>query len=404
LLEKRAPIPYLDVVKKRKNIAILGSTGSIGRSSLEVIAACPDRFRLTYLTGHRNIELLQEQVRRFKPRAVVVREESNAALVRERLNGETEVLSGEKGLQEVVSRDDVDIVISSLVGFAGLKPTIWALEAGKDVALANKETLVTGGEVIMRKVRKNRVRLLPVDSEHCAILQCLQGEKPENVERLILTASGGPFLHLDKKKFSTITRAQALAHPTWEMGPKITVDSATMMNKALEVIEAVWLFDVPPEQVEVLIHPESIVHSMVEFVDGSVIAQLGRPDMTVPIQYALTYPRRCAGLAAPLRLEEVGRLTFEKPNPRTFRSLALAYDVVRAGGSAPVTFNAANEVAVEEFLAGRIRFTRIMELVEECLNRRQDGASLSLEELMAADERARRQARELLANGCVSRT
>ena len=376
-------------MKKRKNIAILGSTGSIGRSSLEVIAACPDRFRLTYLTGHRNIELLQEQVRRFKPRAVVVREESNAALVRERLNGETEVLSGEKGLQEVVSRDDVDIVISSLVGFAGLKPTIWALEAGKDVALANKETLVTGGEVIMRKVRKNRVRLLPVDSEHSAILQCLQGEKPENVERLILTASGGPFLHLDKKKFSTITRAQALAHPTWKMGSKITIDSATLMNKGLEVIEAHWLFGLPAEKIDVVVHPQSVIHSMVEFVDGSIKAQLGVPDMKIPIQYALTYPERRAASYGKVDFAALGQMTFFEPDRKKFRCLGLAYEALRAGGTAPAVLNAANEVAVGLFLEGRLRFSSIPVLIEKALCQHKPVHHPRLEDIVRADKETR---------------
>jgi 1-deoxy-D-xylulose-5-phosphate reductoisomerase len=380
-------------VKKRKNIAILGSTGSIGRNSLEVIAACPDRFRLTYLTGHRNIDLLQEQIRRFKPRAAVVREENNAALLRQRVNGSTEVLAGEEGLQEIVSRDDVDIVISSLVGFAGLKPTLWALDAGKDVALANKETLVTGGEIIMRKVRKNRVRLLPVDSEHSAILQCLQGENPDSIERLILTASGGPFLHLDKKKFSTITRAQALAHPTWKMGSKVTIDSATLMNKGLEVIEAYWLFGLAAEKIDVVVHPQSIIHSMVEFVDGSVKAQLGIPDMKIPIQYALTYPERFPMSYGRVDFAALGQMTFFEPDREKFRCLGLAYQALRAGGTAPAVLNAANEVAVGLFLDGKLPFSSIPDVIEQALCHHKPVQRLRLEDIVQADRETREQVR-----------
>ena len=382
-------IPYLDVVKKRRNIAILGSTGSIGRSSLEVIAACPDRFRLTYLTGHRNIDLLREQVKWFKPRAVVVLEECNAALLRQRINGSTEVLTGEEGLREVVSREDVDLVISSLVGFAGLKPTIWALDAGKDVALANKETLVTGGEIIMKKVRKNGVRLLPVDSEHSAILQCLQGEKIDNVARLILTASGGPFLHLDRKKFSTITRAQALAHPTWKMGNKITIDSATLMNKGLEVIEAYWLFGLAAEKIDVVVHPQSIIHSMVEFVDGSIKAQLGIPNMKIPIQYALTYPERSPASFGKVDFAALGQLTFFEPDREKFRCLGLAYEALRAGGTAPAVLNAANEVAVGLFLDGKLPFASIPDVIEQALCRHTPVHHYRLEDIIRVDKETR---------------
>jgi 1-deoxy-D-xylulose-5-phosphate reductoisomerase len=384
-------------VKKRKNIAILGSTGSIGRSSLEVIAACPDRFRLTYLTGHRNIELLQEQIRQFKPRAVAVREESNAALLRQRIGNGTEVLSGEEGLREIVSRDDVDVVISSLVGFAGLKPTLWALDAGKSIALANKETLVTGGEIIMKKVQKNRVRLLPVDSEHSAILQCLQGENPDHVSRLILTASGGPFLHLDKKKFSTITRAQALAHPTWKMGSKVTIDSATLMNKGLEVIEAYWLFGLPVEKIDVVVHPQSIIHSMVEFVDGSIKAQLGVPDMKIPIQYALTYPDRFPASYGKVDFAALGQMTFFKPDLEKFRCLGLAFQALRAGGTAPAVLNAANEVAVGLFLDGNLPFSSIPDVIEQELCRHKPVRQLRLEDIIKADKETREHVRAMHA-------
>jgi 1-deoxy-D-xylulose-5-phosphate reductoisomerase len=384
---------YLGGVKKRKNIAILGSTGSIGRSSLEVIAACPDRFRLTYLTGHRNIELLQEQIRRFEPRAVVVRDESNATVLRNRIKQSTEVLVGEDGLREIVSRDDVDIVISSLVGFAGLRPTLWALEAGKDIALANKETLVTGGELIMRMVRENRVRLLPVDSEHSAILQCLQGESPDSIARLILTASGGPFLHLDKKKFSTITRAQALAHPTWKMGSKVTIDSATLMNKGLEVIEAYWLFGLPPEKIDVVVHPQSIIHSMVEFVDGSIKAQLGVPDMKIPIQYALTFPERSPAAYGKVDFAALKQMTFFEPDRQKFRCLGLAYQALTMGGTAPAVLNAANEVAVGLFLNGNLPFSSIPDVIEKALCDHTPIHHPRLEDIVRADRETREQLR-----------
>ncbi len=396
-LEKGALFAYLKFVKKRKNIAILGSTGSIGRSSLDVIAACPDRFRLTYLTGHRNIDLLREQIKRFKPRAVVVFEECNAALLRQRINGSVEVLAGEEGLREVVSRDDVDMVISSLVGFAGLKPTLWALDAGKDIALANKETLVTGGEIIMKKARKNRVRLLPVDSEHSAILQCLQGENPDSVERLILTASGGPFLHLDRKKFSTITRAQALAHPTWKMGSKVTIDSATLMNKGLEVIEAYWLFGLPADKIDIVIHPQSIIHSMVEFVDGSIKAQLGIPDMKIPIQYALTYPERSPASFGKVNFAALGQMTFFAPDREKFRCLGLAYQALHMGGTAPTVLNAANEIAVGLFLEGKLPFSSIPDVIEQALCHHKPVHHIRLEDIVRADRETREQVRALYA-------
>ncbi len=396
-LEKGAPFPYLDLAMKRKNIAILGSTGSIGRSSLEVIAACPDRFRLTYLTGHRNIELLQEQVRRFKPRAVVVREEGNAALLRRRVNGSTEVLTGEEGLQEIVGRDDVDMVISSLVGFAGLKPTLWALEAGKDIALANKETLVTGGEIIMKKVRKHHVHLLPVDSEHSAILQCLQGENPDSVSRLILTASGGPFLHTDRRKFPSITRAQALAHPTWKMGSKVTIDSATLMNKGLEVIEAYWLFGLPPEKIDVVVHPQSVIHSMVDFVDGSIKAQLGIPDMKIPIQYALTYPERFPASYGKVDFAALGQMTFFEPDREKFRCLGLAYQALKMGGTAPAVLNAANEVAVGLFLEGKLPFSSIPDVIDQALCNHKVVPHLRLEDIIRADTETRESVRRTFA-------
>lgn len=377
-----------------EHIAILGSTGSVGTSALEVIASMPQRFHVQYLTANRNITLLREQIHRFRPRAVAVLEEGNASAVRQIVNGSTEVLVGEEGLREIVTRPDVDTVVSALVGFAGLKPTLWAVEAGKNVALANKETLVAAGELVMRMVREKGVRLLPVDSEHSAILQCLQGESLATVERLILTASGGPFLHLDQKDFETISVPQALNHPTWKMGTKITVDSATLMNKGLEVIEAFWLFGLPPERIEVVIHPQSIIHSMVAFVDGSVKAQLGIPDMKLPIQYALTYPDRPPASHQRIDFPALRQMTFFLPDQKKFRCLPLAYRALQMGGTAPAVLNAANEVAVEMFLHQRLPFTAIPAVIEEALDTHVPNHAPSLDDIISADHDTRERVRQ----------
>ncbi len=376
-----------------RHIALLGSTGSIGRSSLEVIAGFPDRFRVTYLTAHRNIELLKEQIARFRPRGVVVLNDACAAALHSSLNGATEVLRGEEGLEEVVRRHDVDLVISALVGIVGLKPTLAAIEAGKDVALANKETLVVAGELIMRRAREQGIRLLPVDSEHSAILQCLQGENPRDVKRLILTASGGPFLGMERKDLDAVTPAQALRHPTWKMGNKITVDSATLMNKGLEVIEAFWLFGIPPERIEVVIHPQSIIHSMVEFADGSVKAQLGLPDMKLPIQYALLYPERPPSLAGHIDFTALQTMTFRPPDTERFRCLPLAYRALAMGGTAPAVMNAANEIAVQLFLEERVPFPSIPAIVEESLNAHQPLRNATLDDVLRADRATRERVR-----------
>ncbi len=376
-------------MKIKKNIVILGSTGSIGRSTLEVISHFPDRFRVTYLTAHRNIELLQEQVQRFTPRGVVVLEECNASVLGKYLNGATELLVGEEGLCEIVTRDDVDIVVSALVGFAGLKPTLRAIEAGKDIALANKETLVVAGEIMMNAVRKSGIRLLPVDSEHSAILQCLRGEDLASVERLILTASGGPFRLLPKEEFHSISVRDALNHPTWRMGNKITIDSATLMNKGLEVIEAHWLFGFPPEKIHVVIHPQSIIHSMVEFKDGSTKAQLGIPDMKIPIQYALMYPERPAAPYQRLDFSRVQQMTFDEPDYEKFRCLALAFKALEIGGSATAVLNAANEVAVQKFLNEEIPFSAIPQLIEDALQAHTPRQNATFEEIVAVDRETR---------------
>ena len=380
-----------------QGIAILGSTGSIGRNALRVIDALGEDFRVVGLSAHSSVELLAEQVRQYRPPFVALANPDGAGQLRSLVDGEaTEILIGPQSLTELAEADGVDTVLTAVVGAAGLPSALAAARAGKRLAIANKEPLVIAGELLTRIARDNGSTLLPVDSEHSAVFQAMQSGRASEVRKILLTGSGGPFRGATRAELEKVTREQALAHPTWQMGPKITIDSATLMNKALEVIEARWLFDVPVDKVEVLIHPESIVHSLVEFVDGSVIAQLGEPDMCLPIQYALTYPQRVPGVAKPLCLHEIGRLHFERPEPETFRALPLAYEVARTGGTAPVVFNAANEAAVENFLAGRIRFVQIMELVEHCLDKHDVQEAGSLDELLEADAWARHEVRDQL--------
>ncbi len=382
-----------------RHIAILGSTGSIGRNALRVVEALGPDYQVTALSAHSNVELLAEQARRYKPRVVAV---TNIDYVEPfcQLAGDLdlEILAGPEGMTQIAQLDDVDTVLTAVVGAAGLPAVLAAAKEGKRLAIANKEPLVIAGELLRKVTKNNGASILPVDSEHSAVFQAMQSGRRHEVDRIILTASGGPFRQASAEDIQDVTLEQALAHPVWNMGPKITIDSATMMNKALEIIEAHWLFDMPVDRIEVLIHPESIVHSLVEFVDGSVIAQLGEPDMCLPIQYALTHPARVAGIARRLRLEEMGKLTFEKPNPETFRALSLAYEVARTGGTAAVVFNAANEAAVEEFLAGRIRFVNIVELIERCLDKHEARPAASLEELLEADTWARSQVTKVTHN------
>jgi 1-deoxy-D-xylulose-5-phosphate reductoisomerase len=307
-----------------------------------------------------------------------------------------EVLSGPDSLVQIAELEEVDIVLTAVVGAAGLPPALSAAKKGKKLAIANKEPLVIAGELLTKVAGENGSTILPVDSEHSAICQAMQLGSHQEVNKIILTASGGPFRKASPADLQYVTVEQALAHPVWDMGPKITIDSATMVNKAIEVIEAHWLFDMPVEKIEVLVHPESIVHSLVEFVDGSVIAQMGQPDMCLPIQYALTYPQRVAGIGKPLRLEEIGKLTFERPNFQTFRALPLGYEVARTGGTAPAVFNAANEAAVQEFLAGTIEFVNIVELIEHCLDKHNVKRHVGLEELLQADAWARREVKNSL--------
>ncbi|MBL7154151.1 MAG: 1-deoxy-D-xylulose-5-phosphate reductoisomerase [Phycisphaerae bacterium] len=375
-----------------RRIAILGSTGSIGTNALRVLEGLGDGYSVFALSGHSNVELLAEQARRFRPKYVAITDSGCEKRLGELLGGlDVEVLSGAESLVTLSEIDEVDTVLTAVVGAAGLPAVLAAARKGKRLAIANKEPLVIAGELLVAEAAKSGSEILPVDSEHSAIFQAMQAGKREEVAKIILTASGGPFREMGAEAIREVTLEQALSHPTWDMGPKITIDSATMMNKALEIIEARWLFDVPVEKIEVLVHPESIVHSLVEFVDGSVVAQLGEPDMCLPIQYALTYPDRLAGPAKAPQLAEIGSLNFSKPDPAAFRALPLAYEVSRAGGTAAAVFNAANEAAVEEFLAGRIKFVNILELVEHCLNKHSVKTGVSLDELLEADAWARRE-------------
>ncbi|KPL24791.1 MAG: 1-deoxy-D-xylulose 5-phosphate reductoisomerase [Phycisphaerae bacterium SM1_79] len=379
-----------------KQIAILGSTGSIGKNALRVIDSLGPQYQVAALSAHSNVQLLAEQARQYKPRFIAITNPDYAEQLGELVGDlEAEILAGPGGLTAIAELQKVDTVLTAVVGAAGLSAALAAARKGKRIAVANKEPLVIAGELLVKEAKKNGGTILPVDSEHSAVFQAMRSGSPEEVNKIILTASGGPFREASVEDIRNVTLEQALAHPVWAMGPKITVDSATMMNKALEMIEAHWLFEMPVEKIDVLIHPESIVHSLVEFVDGSVIAQLGEPDMCLPIQYALTYPARVAGIAKDLRLEEIGRLTFERPNLETFRALSLGYEVARAGGTAAVVFNAANEAAVKEFLAGRIKFVNIVELIEHCLNKHNVRTNVSLEELLEADAWARTEVTEL---------
>ncbi len=347
-----------------KSIAILGSTGSVGVSTLELVRSHPDKFRVRALVAGRNLKLLAAQIKEFSPDAVSVREEAGAAELG-RLVGrsKTDILWGESGAATLAAAEGTDVVLAAIVGGAGLVPTLAAVRAGKEVALANKEALVMAGEIFVREARKRSLRLLPVDSEHSAIFQCLQGNRREDVEQIILTASGGPFLRSSLKSLARVTVKQALKHPNWKMGRKITVDSATMMNKGLEVVEARWLFDLKPPRVDVVIHPQSIVHSMVRYQDGSIIAQLGIPDMRIPIAYALSYPARLKATWRPLDLKELGALTFLPVEKKRYPALQLAYDALAAGGTMPAVLNAANEVAVAAFLEKRVGFREIHRVI-----------------------------------------
>jgi 1-deoxy-D-xylulose-5-phosphate reductoisomerase len=379
-------------------IALLGATGSIGTQTLDVVRAHPARFQVAVLTAQRQWELLVQQAREFRPAVVVIGDDSLLENVRAALadQPETAVQAGPAALAEAAARPEVDVVLTALVGYAGLLPTVAAIRAGKTIALANKETLVVAGQLITDLARQHGVRLLPVDSEHSAIFQCLVGEEQNPVEKIILTASGGPFRGRSAQEMASVTKAQALKHPNWDMGAKITIDSASLMNKGLEVIEAKWLFGLTDEQIDVVVHPQSIVHSLVQFTDGSLKAQLGLPDMKLPIQYALGYPQRLANNFPRFSFLDYPTLTFEAPDRVAFPNLELAFGAMRQGGNAPCILNAANEIAVAAFLREQIGFRQMSDLVADCLARVSYLAEPLLDDLVATDAETRRVATSLV--------
>lgn len=377
------------MIDQQRTISILGSTGSIGVQTLDVVRSLGDKFQIAYLTVNKNIELLEKQALEFNPIGVVVRDEPYYQEFIKNTRFKGKILTGEQGVVEAATYSGNDILLSALVGFSGVLPTLAALEKGIDVALANKETLVAAGEIITRTALANKAKILAVDSEHSAILQSLVGENLEEIEKIILTASGGPFRNLPLDQFENITLAEALNHPNWSMGSKITIDSATMMNKGFEVIEAYWLFGTKIEQIEVVIHPQSIIHSLVQFVDGSVKAQLGLPDMRLPISYALTYPKRLAYDFPRMNLAEIGSFSFFSPVAERYPCLALAFDAVKEGALMPAVLNAANEIAVENFLNGKIRFTDISKIISAMMNQAETLPTASIEDIVATDKATR---------------
>jgi len=383
---------------KHKKIVILGSTGSIGRNVLKITAGFPEHFSVVGLTAGWNIDLLRQQIEAFTPQVVSVAEENEAVKLKTLLGpgSQTEIVWGQRGNEQVACLAGADTVVSAIVGAAGLLPTFAAIRSGKDIALANKETLVMAGRLIMAEVKKQQVRLLPIDSEHSAIAQALEAGRKEDVARIILTASGGPFLNLAAESLWQVTPEKALAHPNWDMGRKISIDSATLMNKGLEVIEARWLFDIDLAKIEVLVHPQSIVHSLVEFVDGSVVAQLGIPDMRVPISYALSYPERLDTGLSRLNLTECSNLSFLKPDTDRFPALQIAYEACRSGGCTPTVLNAANEIAVTAFLEGKLKFPEISQVVAETMNRTEYMNDNDIETILEADRQARNESAEVV--------
>ena len=369
-----------------KNLVILGSTGSIGTQALEIVDAYSDRLKVTALAAGSNVDRMEEQIRKYHPDFAVMYEEKAAGDLSVRVADlPVTVLAGMEGLQQIASLPEADVVLTAVVGMIGIKPTIEAIKAGKDIALANKETLVTAGHIIMPMAKEKGVSILPVDSEHSAIFQSLNGEPKKRMKKILLTASGGPFRGMDREALFNKTVKEALNHPNWSMGKKITIDSATMVNKGLEVMEAGWLFDAKPEQIQVVVHPQSIIHSMVEYVDGAVIAQLGMPDMKLPIQYALFYPDRLPMREPGIDFSGLGQITFEEPDLETFTGLKLAYEAFGAGGSMPTVFNAANEKAVSLFLEEKIRFLDIAEIIGNAMSAHQVIANPSLEQILETE-------------------
>lgn len=375
---------------RKKQIAILGSTGSIGTQALDVIDQHSDKFEVYALTANNNIELLIEQAIKFKPEVVVIANDKNYLILKDALhNYPIKVWAGIDAISDVVQTSDIDVVLAAMVGFSGLRPTINALKAGKTVALANKETLVVAGEQIIELALKNQAPILPVDSEHSAIFQCLNGEDLNRINKIWLTASGGPFRNFTREQLQDVTKKQALKHPSWNMGAKVTIDSSTLMNKGLEMIEARWLFDIEPSSIEVVVHPQSIVHSMVEFEDTSVMAQMGMPDMRVPIQYAFSYPQRLKSDFTPANFFELSNLTFEEPNLDVFKNLLYAYDAIDKGGNMPCILNAANEIAVEQFLQDRVSFLGMSDVIEQTMQRASFIEKPTLDDYFATDIEAR---------------
>ena len=383
----------------KKSVAVIGSTGSIGRQALDIIAQHPDIFSAEVLTANTQADLLIEQALKFNPNVVVIADKTQYQKVKQALSQtDIKVFAGKESIDEVVQMDCVDIVLMALVGFAGLSPTIKAIEKGKLIALANKETLVVAGEYVMRLAKQNNTAILPVDSEHSAIFQCLIGEINNEVNKIYLTASGGPFRTFNAEELSKVSVAQALNHPNWAMGKKVTIDSATLMNKGFEMIEARWLFDIKPSKIEAVIHPQSIIHSMVEFEDGSIKAQLGVADMRLPIQYALNFPERLPNTSEKLDIFKHSTLTFEKPNTELFPCLSLAYHAIEQGGNLPAIMNAANEVAVEAFLKEKIQFIQIPNIIEEAFNTFAFVKNPSLEDYFKTDELVKGKLRKEILN------
>ncbi|MBI2359556.1 MAG: 1-deoxy-D-xylulose-5-phosphate reductoisomerase [Deltaproteobacteria bacterium] len=383
-----------------KSIAVLGSTGSVGVSTLDLVRRFPGEFKVEGLVAGRNLRRLARQVKEFSPACVSIREKEAVPELRRLLGAHrVEILSGEEGAVIVATAGGVGVVVAAIVGGAGLVPTFAAVRAGKQMALANKEALVMAGEIFVHEAKQKGVRLLPVDSEHSAVFQCLQGNRREEVDRIILTASGGPFLRASLKRLRRVTVKEALKHPNWKMGPKITIDSATMMNKGLEVVEARWLFDISPAQVQVVIHPQSVIHSMVRYQDGSIIAQLGIPDMRIPIAYALSYPRRLRANWRPLELTRLGELTFLPVEKRRYPALSLAYQALAEGGTMPAVLNAANEVAVTAFLEKRIGFLDIHRIIEQTMEAHVSTRPREVQEILEIDRWAREKAAALIDKG-----
>jgi 1-deoxy-D-xylulose-5-phosphate reductoisomerase len=383
----------------KKHIAILGSTGSIGTQALEVLEANPDAFELEVLTAHSSGDLLIEQALKFKPNCVVIGDETQFKKVQDALFDEgIKVFAGADSLAQVVQMEEIDMVLTALVGYAGLRPTLAAIEAGKHIAIANKETLVVAGEIVTNLAQKKGVNIYPVDSEHSAIFQCLVGEFHNPVEKIYLTASGGPFRGQNREQLASVTKAQALKHPNWDMGAKITIDSASMMNKGLEVIEAKWLFNLKPEQIDVIVHPQSIVHSIVQFEDGSMKAQMGLPDMKLPIQFALGYPNRLKSDFPRFNFLNYPQLTFEQPDSQTFRNLALAFEAMKMGGNMPCILNAANEIAVDAFLKDKVSFLGMSDVIEQSMQRVAFIKKPNYNDYVATDAETRLFASQLMKN------